>query len=37
MQIAVFGASGTIGQRITQEALFRGHKEGELVCHDYCQ
>jgi putative NADH-flavin reductase len=31
MQIAVFGASGTIGQRITQEALFRGHQVKAIV------
>jgi uncharacterized protein YbjT (DUF2867 family) len=26
MKIALFGASGTIGQRIVQEALARGHQ-----------
>ncbi len=33
MKIAVFGASGMIGQRITQEALSRGHQVTALVRH----
>lgn len=33
MKIAVFGASGMIGQRITQEALARGHQVTALVRH----
>ena len=33
MKIAVFGASGMIGQRITQEALARGHQVAALVRH----
>lgn len=31
MKIALFGASGTIGQRIAQEALSRGHQVTALV------
>lgn len=31
MKIALFGASGTIGQRILQEALARGHEVTALV------
>ena len=31
MRIALFGASGTIGQRITQEALRRGHQVTAIV------
>jgi putative NADH-flavin reductase len=31
MKIALFGATGTIGQRITQEALNRGHKVTAIV------
>ena len=31
MKIALFGASGTIGQRILQEALARGHQVTALV------
>ncbi len=31
MKIAVFGASGTIGQRIAQEAFFRGHEVKAIV------
>jgi uncharacterized protein len=31
MKIALFGASGTIGQRITQEALRRGHQVTAIV------
>src|SRR5947209_20435683 len=33
MKIAVLGASGTIGQRITLEALVRGHEVKALVRH----
>ena len=33
MKIAVFGASGMIGQRITQEALARGHQVTALGRH----
>jgi putative NADH-flavin reductase len=33
MKIALFGASGTIGQRIAQEALSRGHDVTALVRH----
>lgn len=33
MKIALFGASGMIGQRITQEALARGHQVTALVRH----
>lgn len=33
MNIAVFGAGGTIGQRITLEALVRGHEVKALVRH----
>ncbi|HLV98470.1 MAG TPA: NAD(P)-dependent oxidoreductase [Ktedonobacterales bacterium] len=33
MKIAVFGASGMIGQRVTQEALARGHQVTALVRH----
>ncbi len=31
MNIAVFGASGTIGRRIAQEALARGHSVTAIV------
>src|SRR5712664_74706 len=31
MKIALFGASGTIGQRIAQEALQRGHQVTAIV------
>src|SRR5437764_3397718 len=31
MNIVVYGASGMIGQRITQEALGRGHKVTAIV------
>lgn len=33
MNIVVYGASGMIGQRITQEALKRGHKVTAVVRH----
>ena len=33
MNIVVYGASGMIGQRITQEALNRGHKVTAIVRH----
>jgi putative NADH-flavin reductase len=33
MKIALFGASGMIGQRVTQEALARGHQVTALVRH----
>ncbi|QBD75290.1 NAD(P)-dependent oxidoreductase [Ktedonosporobacter rubrisoli] len=33
MKIALFGASGTIGQRITLEALVRGHEVKALTRH----
>jgi len=33
MKIAIFGAGGTIGQRITLEALVRGHEVKALVRH----
>src|SRR5689334_21935627 len=33
MKIAVFGASGMIGQRVAQEALRRGHEVTAIVRH----
>src|SRR5438876_790918 len=33
MRIALFGASGTIGRRIAQEALDRGHTVTAIVRH----
>jgi putative NADH-flavin reductase len=31
MNIVIYGASGMIGQRITQEALNRGHKVTAII------